>query len=364
MRNRKHLQVRVVTIALLTTAGLVTPAAHSLASVTTPAAPIVISAPAVPTGNGPEDPGDDQDEDEPGTHADRGSDDDNGSEDSDDTPAGSGETRGSSDSGDGDQSGDDRSGDDGDDVPVLDIGGNGSADGHDHATPHKMSKKEKEAARKAAQKAAKEAQKRKEAERKAAKLAAEKQKKDAKKAAAAKKKAEKKAAEARKNAAKRAAKARKAAEARARAAARAQAQRSARADDDPDRGGDGRDSSDSFRETILDLSNRARHDAGCGSLKLGGNLNRSAQGKANDMARRHYMDHTSPNGKDFDDNIRASGYKGNKTGENLGEGFSSATAVFSAWMHSPSHRANILDCKFKVLGVGASDGYWVQHFGS
>lgn len=359
MNNRNKIQVRVFTLALLTAAGLIAPAAHSLAAETTPAAPTVISAAAVPAGDGPEDSDEKKDEDKAGNDDGSGSSDEKSDAKSDD----SGNDGGNSNSSDDEQT----DGDAGDDVPVINIGGSGSADGNDHAKPHKMSEKEKEAAKKAAKEAAKEAKKKREAQKKAAKLAAEKEKKESKKSADRAKKAAKAQKEAQKKDAKKAAKAKNAADARAKAAARAQAQRSARADDDPDGGGDGRDSSDSsdsFREAILDLSNRARHNAGCGSLKLGSNLNRSAQGKANDMAKHRYMDHTSPNGKDFDDNIRASGYKGNKTGENLGEGFKSADSVFSAWMHSPSHRANILDCKFKVLGVGSSDGYWVQHFGS
>jgi uncharacterized protein YkwD len=37
-----------------------------------------------------------------------------------------------------------------------------------------------------------------------------------------------------------------------------------------------------------------------------------------------------------------------------------------AWMHSPEHKANILDCRFRDIGVGydLDGGYWVQDFGS
>lgn len=38
-----------------------------------------------------------------------------------------------------------------------------------------------------------------------------------------------------------------------------------------------------------------------------------------------------------------------------------------AWMNSPGHKANILNCEFRTLGVGAyfADGgpWWTQDFG-
>jgi len=51
------------------------------------------------------------------------------------------------------------------------------------------------------------------------------------------------------------------------------------------------------------------------------------------------------------------------------EGVSAPEAVMTAWMNSSGHRANILNCKAKAVGVGLarkSDGtpYWTQVFGS
>ena len=45
-------------------------------------------------------------------------------------------------------------------------------------------------------------------------------------------------------------------------------------------------------------------------------------------------------------------------------GYDSPTAVVSAWMNSPSHRANILSASFTQAGVGymANGGYWTQWF--
>ncbi|WP_234461014.1 CAP domain-containing protein, partial [Streptomyces sp. MBT51] len=43
-------------------------------------------------------------------------------------------------------------------------------------------------------------------------------------------------------------------------------------------------------------------------------------------------------------------------------------AVMESWMNSPGHRANILNCSFKEIGVGRQDSsggpVWTQNFGA
>ena len=55
-------------------------------------------------------------------------------------------------------------------------------------------------------------------------------------------------------------------------------------------------------------------------------------------------------------------------GENVAFGFTKAGTLLKAWMDSPGHRANILDARYRQLGVGArksEDGVWyvAQVFG-
>lgn len=57
-----------------------------------------------------------------------------------------------------------------------------------------------------------------------------------------------------------------------------------------------------------------------------------------------------------------------RVGENIAYGYQSPKAVVAAWMHSAGHRANILEHRYQLIGVGAAtddDGtYWVsQVFG-
>lgn len=55
--------------------------------------------------------------------------------------------------------------------------------------------------------------------------------------------------------------------------------------------------------------------------------------------------------------------KFNYYGENIAKGFSNDLDAFNAFMHSPTHRANILDSKFTHIGVGEACGLKVILFG-
>ncbi|GAA1371200.1 hypothetical protein GCM10009612_62030 [Streptomyces beijiangensis] len=85
-----------------------------------------------------------------------------------------------------------------------------------------------------------------------------------------------------------------------------------------------------------------------------------------DMAARNFFDHTDPDGKSPWDRADAAGVSG-LGGENIARGQADAAAVMDAWMNSPGHRANILNCDYKTLGVGVHFGsggpWWTQDFG-
>jgi uncharacterized protein YkwD len=123
---------------------------------------------------------------------------------------------------------------------------------------------------------------------------------------------------------------------------------------------------------VLDLTNAARRNQGCAPLALDDSLVEAAGKHASDMVRRHYMDHTNPDGQDPGDRMAAAGWHGTAWGENIAAGYSTAQKVFNAWMNSDGHRANILNCKFNKIGIGYDPGQvksdwgpgsWVQDFG-
>ncbi|MEU6776840.1 sigma-70 family RNA polymerase sigma factor [Streptomyces sp. NPDC046759] len=119
---------------------------------------------------------------------------------------------------------------------------------------------------------------------------------------------------------------------------------------------------------VVTLVNKERAAAGCGPLTEDPQLQKAAQGHSDDMAARHFFDHVNPDGADPGQRITAAGYRWSTYGENIAQGQQSAAAVMQSWMNSPGHRANILNCSFKDIGVGVHKGaggpWWTQDFGA
>ena len=72
-------------------------------------------------------------------------------------------------------------------------------------------------------------------------------------------------------------------------------------------------------------------------------------------------------GRAFDYWMKSKGFNGSCTGENIAEGQSTPIEVFTAWMNSAGHRANILNASYKyigVIGTNSSAGVvWVMELG-
>ncbi|MFF5637871.1 sigma-70 family RNA polymerase sigma factor [Streptomyces sp. NPDC012825] len=124
----------------------------------------------------------------------------------------------------------------------------------------------------------------------------------------------------------------------------------------------------SVEEQVIALVNAERAKEGCGSVTGNSLLARAAQGHSEDMAARDFFDHTNPDGAGPGERVTATGYGWSTYGENIAMGQQTAEQVMEAWMNSPGHRANILNCSFKELGVGLHTGdggpYWTQVFGA
>ncbi|MEU2620179.1 CAP domain-containing protein [Streptomyces sp. NPDC007157] len=117
---------------------------------------------------------------------------------------------------------------------------------------------------------------------------------------------------------------------------------------------------------VLKLVNEERAKVGCSALSVNSSLTNLAEAFSEDMAARDFFDHTDPDGKTPWDRAAAAGIS-NLGGENIARGQTTAQAVMDAWMNSEGHRANILNCDFKTLGVGVHFGsggpWWTQDFG-
>ncbi|MFD6247643.1 CAP domain-containing protein [Streptomyces roseolus] len=135
----------------------------------------------------------------------------------------------------------------------------------------------------------------------------------------------------------------------------------------PGGGAQNDDGQGSAADQVLSLVNAERAKAGCGPLTANATLARAAQAHSDDMAARDFFDHTNPDGAGPGDRVTAAGYPWSTYGENIAMGQRTPEQVMEAWMNSPGHRANILNCDFKELGVGIHDGggpYWTQVFGA
>ena len=122
---------------------------------------------------------------------------------------------------------------------------------------------------------------------------------------------------------------------------------------------------DEAAKEILRLVNIERVKAGRKPLKLSRELFRPASIRAREITK--VFSHTRPNGLPF--NSTFYGIEYNTVGENIAAGQTSCEMVMKQWMDSPGHRANILNKKYKYLGVGylydkntRYKHFWVQHF--
>ncbi|WP_333735598.1 CAP domain-containing protein [Streptomyces sp. IBSBF 2806] len=117
---------------------------------------------------------------------------------------------------------------------------------------------------------------------------------------------------------------------------------------------------------VLSLVNEERAKVGCSALSANSALSDLAEKFSDDMAARGFFDHTDPDGASPWDRAAKAGIS-DLGGENIARGQADAAAVMAAWMNSPGHRANILNCDFKTLGVGVHLGpggpWWTQDFG-
>lgn len=97
-------------------------------------------------------------------------------------------------------------------------------------------------------------------------------------------------------------------------------------------------------------------------MTMDASLSKVALAKAADMSNNNYFDHTSPTyGSPFD-MMKQFGISYITAGENIAMGQRSPEEVMMQWMNSEGHRKNIMNPAFTKIGVGYTNGYWVQEF--
>ncbi|MET7935701.1 CAP domain-containing protein [Streptomyces sp. NPDC005322] len=117
---------------------------------------------------------------------------------------------------------------------------------------------------------------------------------------------------------------------------------------------------------ILKRVNKERAKVGCSPVTADPKLGQLAQDFSDDMSLRGFFDHLNPDGDSPWDRAQSAGIL-DLGGENIARGQMTAQAVMDSWMDSTGHRANILNCSYKTMGVGAHFGpggpWWTQEFG-
>lgn len=106
--------------------------------------------------------------------------------------------------------------------------------------------------------------------------------------------------------------------------------------------------------SLLQNTNQARLADGDTPLSLNSKLSAAAQAKADDMAKRNYWSHATPEGNQPWHFAQRTGYGYTTLGENLAYGFDGSAATVNAWLNSPEHRANVLGNDFRDIGVGVA----------
>ena len=108
---------------------------------------------------------------------------------------------------------------------------------------------------------------------------------------------------------------------------------------------------------IIELTNKEREADNLPDLKLNKELNAAALAKVTDMFEHNYWSHVSPTGVEPWYFVTQADYQYQHAGENLARDFSNPKDIVAAWMASPTHRQNILDNRYKDIGIAVMDGY-------
>lgn len=127
---------------------------------------------------------------------------------------------------------------------------------------------------------------------------------------------------------------------------------------------------DRVRQRMLAAVNAARAEHGKSPVTADPHLDAAAQGHADDMIRRAYYSHTSPEGESAMKRAREAGSRARTVSENIAKGLFDPEEVVERWLASPGHRRNILRNGAARTGAGVAFGdnangfevIWVQVF--
>ena len=114
-------------------------------------------------------------------------------------------------------------------------------------------------------------------------------------------------------------------------------------------------------KAAFDIVNTRRQEAGLSTLTWNSGLEQASAVRAVEASQS--FSHTRPDGSDWwtvNSNLMY--------GENLAKGYASADSAVTAWLNSPTHKANIMDAEFTSGAIAIHIGsngqwFWAQEFG-
>lgn len=115
-------------------------------------------------------------------------------------------------------------------------------------------------------------------------------------------------------------------------------------------------SGDIDQKKLIELTNVERQKKGLSPVSESEALDKAAAAKAQNMFVEGYWAHFAPSGRTPWDFILGSGYRFTYAGENLAKNFYKSDDIVVAWMASSSHRDNLLNPKYKDIGIAVVDG--------
>ncbi len=108
---------------------------------------------------------------------------------------------------------------------------------------------------------------------------------------------------------------------------------------------------------LFELHNRKRAQKGMPRLCVHSALKRAAEAHSKDMIRRDYFSHvTKGTNRGPCERIRRRGYRYRYCAENIGAHYPTPERMFEAWMKSTGHRRNILNARYREVGIGVYTG--------
>jgi uncharacterized protein YkwD len=114
-------------------------------------------------------------------------------------------------------------------------------------------------------------------------------------------------------------------------------------------------------ERTLRLHNQKRRSRGLRALCVHPKLTKAARAHSSDMIRKDYFGHGSVGRR-----LKRHGYNWRVYGENIAGGtgrHARPSNTFRRWMNSSGHRANILNRRFREIGIGTATGNYKGHRG-